>query len=118
MSIVLLSPIALARLAVFARRCDALPHGQSAEDFAQALHQANLDAWRACYPNRIQDLEDVPANPVEADALPVPALDPMALIRTARDLLYNVGLGSGDPLTAALNKVLQEAAGILREEAR
>lgn len=118
MSVVLLPLIAMARLAVFARRCDALPPGLSAEDFAQTLHQANLDAWRACYPHRVQELEDVPADAVEAVALLVPALDPMELIRTARDLLYNAGLGGGDPLTAALNKIMQSAARILEEGAR
>ncbi|WAC61335.1 hypothetical protein [Brevundimonas sp. SL130] len=114
----MLSPIALARLAVFARGCEALPPGLSAEEFAQALYQANLEAWLACYPNRISELDGPSVDPGEAVALPVPAFDPMALIRTARDLLYNTGLGADDPLTTALNKTMQSAAGRLQAGAR
>jgi hypothetical protein len=118
MSVVLLPPTALARLAVFARGCDALPPGLSAEDFARALHQANLEAWLACYPHRTPELEGLSVDPVETAALPVPGLDPMALIRTARDLLYNAELGASDPLTTALNKIMQNAADILQKGSR
>jgi hypothetical protein len=52
-------------------------------------HLANLEAWLACYPHRTSELEGLSVDPVEAVALSVPALDPMPLIRTARNLLYN-----------------------------
>jgi hypothetical protein len=115
MSVLLISPIDVARLAVFAAGSDALPPGLSANDLAKALHAANLSAWRDRYPDREAEIGGLPDDLISAVTLLIPDPDPMKIIRTARDLMSNIAFAPGDPLIAVLNSVMERAAALRQE---
>ncbi|MFW2346519.1 MAG: hypothetical protein ACN4EU_14620, partial [Brevundimonas mediterranea] len=110
MSVLLVVNLDLARLAAFAHAFGALPDHVTPDELVQSLRLANLSAWSDRYPNR----HPGGATPsIDLDAA-LEALDrgpdPMAVLRTARELLYNCDLAHDPELTSILSRIIDRAA--------